>query len=440
MQKKIINRIKNWLGSSSTNDPTVIARHHHKLSRKLVSPNALKVLYRLNKAGYAAYLVGGGVRDLLLKQHPKDFDIATDAHPEDVRDLFRNSRIIGRRFKLVHVHYYDEIIEVSTFRSSKQTVLGEATTDATDTDRPPVMVKYDNSYGTIEEDAWRRDFTINALYYNIEDFSIVDFTAGMDDIKKHQLRMIGDPVKRYHEDPVRLLRAIRLSAKLNFKIEAATAAPLTELAPLLQHVPCSRLYEEVLKLFFKGHAVKTFKQLEQHHYMDILFPQTYSALKKQPNSLNVAFINHAMRATDQRYENGQSINPGFLLAVLLWPAVELQIKVEEKQHEHLYQQIHAAIDYVLREQSNTLMIPKRLKSMMRSVWILQYQLTNRRAKRIYRTLSHRYFRAAYDFLELKVKAGEKQQDVYQWWKRFQTAKSSEREQMLQQLNPGKRRR
>jgi poly(A) polymerase len=434
----LIDQIKNWLKPDKPPAANIIARHHHKLSRKLVSANALKVLYCLNKAGYAAYLVGGGVRDLLLKQKPKDFDIATDAHPEEVRDLFRNSRIIGRRFRLVHVHYYDEIIEVSTFRSSQQKVLKEATLEKTDS--PPVMVKYDNSYGTIEEDAWRRDFTVNALYYNIEDFSIVDFTNGMMDIKKRYIRMIGEPVARYHEDPVRLLRAIRLSAKLNFNIATDTEAPLAELAPLLEHVPSSRLYEEVLKLFFKGHATATYEKLKHYGYMQVLFPSSEQALRQSNSDHNQRFIELAIHATDSRYNKGQSINPGFLLAILLWPAVELQIEEEKKQHEHFFQQIHAAIETVLREQNNTLMIPKRLKSMMRSVWLLQYHLINRRAKRVHRSIAHRYFRAAYDFLELKVKAGDTHQDAYQWWKRFQSAKAAEREQMLSQLNPHKKRR
>ncbi len=432
MQTNFIGRVKGWFHRGGASQPLVISRRQHKISRQHISPNALKVLYRLNKAGYAAYLVGGGVRDLLLKHRPKDFDIATDAHPEDIRGLFRNSRIIGRRFRLVHVHYYDEIIEVCTFRSSKQQIIDEVEDKSLDGDAPPVMVKYDNSYGTIEEDAWRRDFTVNALYYNIEDFSVVDFTAGMADIKKRQIRMIGDPVERYHEDPVRLLRAIRLASKLNFKIEKETESPLIELAPLLEHVSPARLYEEVLKLFFKGHAVVTFNRLEKYHYMRVLFPATYTAIAAD-KTIYRSFIKAAMQATDVRYEQGQSINPGFLMAVLLWPAVQARLQYEQGRHEHFYQEVHAAIEYTLREQTKTLMIPKRLKMMMRSVWLLQYHLLNRRTKRVYRALSHRYFRAAYDFLELRVKAGEEYADEYQWWKRFQAVKPAEREQMLAKL-------
>jgi len=227
---------------------TLIPRDKHSLTRKNISPNALKVLYRLKKFGYASYLVGGGVRDLLLNRRPKDFDIATDGPPEALRKLFTNSRIIGRRFRLLHVFFPGEIIEVSTFRANEQADEGESSED--DDADAPVMIAAENTYGTIEEDAWRRDFTVNALYYNIADFSVIDFTSGMLDLKHRIIRMIGDPVQRYHEDPIRLLRAIRLAAKLRFKIHPQTETPLKMLSGLLQHVPESRLFDELLKLFF----------------------------------------------------------------------------------------------------------------------------------------------------------------------------------------------
>ena len=419
-------KIKSLFQSSDQDQPVVIARHHHKVSRKLISAAALKVLYRLNKAGYAAYLVGGGVRDLLLKRKPKDFDIATDARPEEVRKLFRNSRLIGRRFRLVHVQFYDETIEVSTFRAG--------VSSDTNSDEVTTMVTSDNTYGSIEEDAWRRDFTVNALYYNIEDFSVVDYTGGMQDIKKNMIRMIGDPEQRYREDPVRLLRALRLSAKLNFEIEKKTEAALIELPDLLEQVSPARLFDEILKMFFKGHSVQTYKQLDRYNYLHALFPQTADALKERNSATDRTLIKLALRATDSRFSQGQSLNPGFLMAVLLWPAVLLQLKREQSKHTRYYQVLHSAIENVIKTQNETFYISKRLQSMMRNVWIQQYHLVNRRGKRIYRTLMHRYFRAAYDFLELRVKSGEKEfEEPYLWWKRFQSVKSTEQHAMMDKL-------
>lgn len=246
------SKIKRWLGGRRRSLVSVIPRVAHSLSREKISPNALKVLYRLKQVGYASYLVGGAVRDLLLDRQPKDFDVVTDARPEAIRKLFVNSRIIGRRFRLLHVFFPEEIIEVSTFRANAQ----EDDQSIHENDEAALMLASDNTYGTIEEDAWRRDFTVNALYYNIADFSVVDYTGGMNDLKNKTIRMIGDPVQRYHEDPIRLLRAIRLAAKLNFKIDLQTEAPLKNLSHLLQHVPESRLFDELLKLFLSN-CIKT---------------------------------------------------------------------------------------------------------------------------------------------------------------------------------------
>ncbi len=428
---KFLNRLKKRFSHKKQQDAVVIERQDHKVSRKEISPNALKVLYRLNKAGHAAYLVGGGVRDLLLKRTPKDFDVATNAHPEEIRKIFRNSRLIGRRFRLAHVYFYDEVIEVSTFRANS----GE--TAPIEEGEMPIMVS-DNTYGTIEEDAWRRDFTVNALYYNIENFSVVDYTGGVLDLKKRLIRMIGDPVQRYHEDPVRLLRAMRFAAKLEFSIEEKTEEPLTKLANLLWHVAPARLFDEILKLFFEGNAAVTYKILVHYGYMRILFPETYHALQIRQQKADTQFILLAMQATDERFVNDQSLNPGFLLAVLLWPAVQLKVEQQRKeQGKRLHQVLHSSIEEVFNKQLETIMIPKRLNVMMGAVWLLQYHLMRRRDKRVYRTLSHRYFRAAYDFLELRVKSGEKEhEEVYQWWKRFQSADSQEQAGMVQKLNGG----
>ncbi len=402
--------------------PVITHRRVHRLPTKLISQNALKVLHRLDKAGYAAYLVGGGVRDLLLKGQPKDFDVVTNALPEEIRKVFRNSRLIGRRFRIVHVFYPGEIIEVSTFRAGVQP----------EAESLPQMVQSDNSYGTIEEDAWRRDFTVNALFYNIKDSSIEDYTCGMKDLQNKQLRMIGDPVQRYHEDPVRLLRAIRLSAKLAFVIEPQTKAPILELASLLEHVPKSRLFEEVLKFFYGGYAFAAYQSLTELQYFEKLFPQTVEALATGKFEHKI-FIDLALQATDTRFNEGLSLNPGFLLAVFLWPAVEKEIEIQKTQHDHLFQVLHAAIENVLNRQMQTLTIPKRFTAMMQSIWLLQYHLERRRGKRAIRALTHRYFRAAFDFLELRAKSGEPYQEVCQWWYQFQTARPKLRDDMLAKL-------
>jgi len=413
--------------SKKTSGRAVFPRKTHKISRERMSPNALKVLYRLKKANYAACLVGGGVRDLLLNRQPKDFDIATDATPEDVRQLFNNSRMIGRRFRLVHVYFPGEIIEVSTFRGALEEKPQEAP------EENPSMIAADNTYGTIEEDAWRRDFTVNALFYNIADFSVVDFTGGMKDLKNRFIRMIGDPVQRYHEDPVRLLRAIRLAAKLKFKIYPETEAPLKELSHLLQHVPPSRLFDETLKLFFDGFSKLTYDYLNKYDYMDVLFPPTTKSLRHRKNAQDKKLIILAMKATDERFADGRSLNPGFLLSILLWPAVQYVLDTEGENFKHFYQSLHYAIDQVLKVQNETLRIPKRFTAMMRTVWVMQYQLIRRRGKRVYRTLGHRYFRAAYDFLKLRVDAGEPHADVVDWWRHFQKDNTKHRKKMVDEL-------
>ncbi|PHQ78604.1 MAG: poly(A) polymerase [Coxiella sp. (in: Bacteria)] len=420
-------RLKRRFSGKGRGDAVVIGRHEHKVSRKFISPNAIKVLYRLNKAGYSAFLVGGSVRDVLLQRKPKDFDVATDAHPEDIRKVFRNCRLIGRRFRLAHVYFHDEVIEVSTFRANVS-----QQNDIVDGEMP-VMVKSDNTYGTIEEDAWRRDFTVNALYYNIKNFSVSDYTGGMLDLKQRLIRMIGDPNQRYHEDPVRLLRAIRLSAKLGFTVEEKTEEPLFKLSNLLWHVAPARLFDEILKLFFEGNAVVTYKSLLHYGYMRVLFPITFDAITHRDNTLDTQLIKLAMKATDDRFAIGKSLNPGFLMAILLWPAVQDQLTKEEELHHHFHQALHAAIDNVLLKQVETVSIPKRMTAMMRAIWLLQYHLIRRRGKRVYRTLSHRYFRAAYDFLELRAKSGEDYQGEVDWWHQFQTTDTEGRAHLIDTL-------
>jgi poly(A) polymerase len=427
LNKGLGSKIARLFGAEQGQGRRVISRKRHGLSREKISPNALKVLYRLKKAGHQAYLVGGGVRDLLLQRRPKDFDITTDVPPEPLRKIFSNSRIIGRRFRLLHVFYPGEIIELSTFRANVQ---DEAATEA---NALPTMMAADNTYGTIEEDAWRRDFTVNALYYNIKDFSIIDFTGGMQDLKDRVIRMIGDPVQRYHEDPVRLLRAIRLAAKLGFNIHADTQAPLKSLSVLLQHVPQSRLFDELLKLFFDGHAKVTYDYLYRYEYMQVLFPQLIPLFSTQTSSSHVRLIELAMEATDTRFADGRSLNPGFLLSVLLWPAVLQQLEAAQEESLPFYQAFHHAIDVVLVAQNDVLRIPRRLTAMMRFVWILQFQLLRRRGNRVYRILKHRYFRAAFDFLALRAQSGEPYQEEVDWWQQFQKANHEQQQTMVDDL-------
>ncbi len=424
LRLNIWKRLKRRFVHDDHENAVVISREDHKVSRKYISDNALKVLQRLNEAGFSAFLVGGSVRDLLLKRKPKDFDIATSAHPEQVRKIFRNSRIIGRRFRLVHVYFQNEIIEVSTFRANSEELTREMD------EKMPVMVSSDNTYGTIEEDAWRRDFTVNALYYNIENFSVVDYAGGMLDLQHKLIRMIGDPVQRFHEDPVRLLRAIRLSAKLEFKIEAHTEEPVFKLPNLLWHVAPARLFDEILKLFFEGNAEVTYNALLHYGYMRFLFPITYDAIKVRHQKSDMQLIRLAMQATDQRFAAEKSLNPGFLLAILLWPAIEHGVDEKKVPKKKRYHALLDTIDELLLKQLETISIPKRLTAMMRSVWLLQPHLITRRGKRVFKTLSHRYFRAAFDFLELRVQAGEPYQEVYMWWKSFQEANHEERAHMV----------
>ncbi|AML49724.1 hypothetical protein AYM02_10655 [Coxiella burnetii] len=412
--------------------PRVIKRKNHSISRSDISPNALRVLYRLSKSGYEAYLVGGGVRDMLLSYHPKDFDIATNARPHEIRKLFKNSHLIGRRFRLVHVYFPNEIIEVSTFRANAEELLKEEPlsemqkTGAT-------MLSEDNTYGTIEEDAWRRDFTVNALYYNITDFSVIDFTGGMRDLHQRLIRMIGDPTQRYHEDPVRLLRAIRLAAKLDFKIHPDTEEPLKKLHNLLRHVPSARLFTEVLKIFFEGHAVRSYQLLKQTHYMRTLFPEAATILEKTRQPLYENLIKLALKVTDERFHNQQSLNPGFLFAIFLWPPVQELMQQHFKKHKRLFPALYHGINTALQRQVTILPLPRRLTAMMRSVWMLQYHLERRRHTRVYRIAQQRFFRAAFDFLELRERAGEPLTEIVYWWRAFRDGTSKQREQLINEL-------
>jgi poly(A) polymerase len=374
------------------------------------------------------------VRDLLLGREPKDFDIATDAHPEEVRAVFRNCRLIGRRFRLAHVHCGREIIEVATFRSM-QDVSGEG-----DREMENGMLLRDNIYGTIEEDALRRDFTVNALYYNIDDFSVIDYANGMQDLEEGVLRLLGDPEQRYREDPVRMLRAVRFASKLGFRVNSACEEPLFELGDLLQSVPPARLFEEVLKLFLGGTALEAFEKLRHYNLFGHLFPDTEESLSHEEHEFPITFVARGLENTDTRVREGKPVTPAFLFAVMLWEPVRRLADELKEEGEPPLEAMHQAASEILSRQSRHVSIPKRFSLPMREIWSLQYRFTHRNGKRPHRLLTHPRFRAAYDFLLLRAEAGETEPDLGQWWTSFQEVDAEERNQMTKGQKEGGRRR
>lgn len=410
--------------------PQIIPRPEHNISRANISDNATKVLYRLKAAGYQSYLVGGGVRDLLLGREPKDFDVATDATPEQVKEVFRNCRLIGRRFRLAHVHFGREIIEVATFRSM-QDASGPG-----DRETENGMLVRDNIYGTIEEDALRRDFTINALYYNIEDFSVVDYAGGLADLQAGVLRLLGDPDTRYREDPVRMLRAIRFAAKLGFVINPACEKPLFEMGYLLQSVPAARLFEEVLKLFMAGVALHSFEKLRHYGLFGELFPETEQCLTHEDHEFPITFVIRGMHNTDSRIREGKPVTPAFLFAVLLWEPVRQLFERLRAGGEPPLPAMQQAGSEILVNQLKRVSLPKRFSIPMREIWNLQHRFEQRAGKRPHRLLTHPRFRAAYDFLLLRAEAGEVDQALADWWTAFQEHSGEERNRMVREISGG----
>jgi poly(A) polymerase len=391
-------------------EPLRIPRDQHCVSRKDISPGTLKVLYTLKDAGYEAYMVGGGVRDLLAGQTPKDFDIATSAHPEEVRKLFRSCRLVGRRFMIAHVRMGDEIAEVTTFRG--------AITDSHERDETGRILS-DNVYGTVETDAFRRDFTINALYYDIRDFSIVDFAGGVADLQRGVVRLIGDPELRYREDPVRMLRAVRIATKLGFEIEEDTAYLIPRLAALLREIPPARLFDEILKLFLSRDAEANFDGLRRHGLFNHLFPMTDEAVDADPIAEDMVRI--ALSNTSDRIENGQAVTPAFLYGALLWAPYSMRVLQLQREQGHVpvVAQVQAG-EEVLAAQQLRIAIPKRFSVPMREIWAMQSRFENRRPAPAKRLITHPRFRAAYDFLLLRGQAGEPgMAELADWWTRAQ---------------------
>ena len=423
----------------------IVTRDRHTISRKDISPNALKVLYRLLKAGYQAYIVGGGVRDLLLGQKPKDFDIATNAKPAEIKALFNNARLIGRRFRIVHIRFGREIIEVTTFRADHHPI-SEMTGNLSfnkDQERDSVhseegMILRDNVYGNIDEDAKRRDFTVNALYYTTDGFRLLDFNRGLQDLKSRKIRIIGDPKERYKEDPVRMLRAIRFSAKLGFSIEENTKKPIDELAYLLDSISSARLFDETIKLMTGGYAVKTFAMLREFQLGTFLFSPTLEALSEADNS-STRLVELALEKTDQRLNENKSVTPSFLFAALLWPVFKMHLA--ESKNLGLTPQLafEKSAQFAINEQLGYTAIPRRFTLATKEIWQLQNKLASRSKKSIELVFCNSRFRAAYDFLLLREESGEELKGLGQWWTKFQESNESERKKLILSRSKKKKR-
>jgi poly(A) polymerase len=415
--KKFIRRV---LRLGPANGPLSVPKSQHGVAREQLSSGSRRVCETLQKAGYQAFVVGGAVRDLVIGVHPKDFDVATDASPEDVHRLFRRSRLIGRRFKIAHVMFGDETVEVSTFRSG-----GSADTDEHG------RVLRDNEYGTREQDAARRDFSFNALYYDPATEAILDFHHGLADIRRKLVRIIGDPEKRYREDPVRMLRAVRFGAKLGFRIEEKTREPIQRMAELLGNVPKARVYDEMLKLLLSGHARSTLHRLRDEGLHHGLLP-LLDVILEQP--LGERFVNLALEQTDERVREGKTVSPAFLFASLLWHQVLAAWKSAQESEGAgrggSIPALHRAMDSVLDIQTDMLAIPKRYTAIMKEVWALQPRFEQRSGKRPFALLSQERFRAGYDFLVLRAQSGEVPKELAEWWEQFQDAGAAEQHEML----------
>ncbi len=400
-------------------------RSEHNISRTQISDNALKVLYRLKKEGFDAYLVGGCVRDLLLGREPKDFDVVTDADPEEIRKIFRNCRLIGRRFRLAHVHFGREVIEVATFRGE-----GAEQSDKQILDKEGRLLR-DNVYGTIEEDVWRRDFTVNALYYNIKDYSVVDYVGGMADHKAGILRLIGDPETRFREDPVRMLRAVRFAVKLGFNLHPDCQKSIHATASLLDSIPSARLYDEMLKLFFGGNSLQTFEMLRHYGLFQVLFPATEKSLAVEEEGFPKQFLIRALQNSDNRIAEGKTVTAYFLLAAFMWEPVQMLAKDMLKKDMPEYMAFQEAANQALSKQIKIVAMPKHITTAMREVWGLQPKFNARVGSKPSRLLTHPRFRAGYDFLLLRAETGGVDPELAAWWTRYHQADENEQRKMTQ---------
>ena len=431
MIKKYIDRLFGRREQVTHKDarPVIYGNDKHDIRKEDISRCARRTCEELQRAGYKAFVVGGAARDLLLGRKPKDFDLATSATPDEVRSVFRRSRIIGRRFQIVHVLCGAEMVEVSTFRAH---FTREA--DEENRDEHGRMLS-DNVFGTQAEDALRRDFTVNALFYDPVKEEVWDYVHGMKDLKAKKLVMIGDAATRYREDPVRMLRAARLSAKLGLAIDVKTREPIHALKHLIENVPQARLFEEILKLLLSGNAVecvRVLRELELHHG---LLPLLDTALEDPDTG---PFAMAALRATDERLAAGKPVSPAFLLAALLWGQVEKSLKRYEDKGQSMVPALHSAMHDALDAQRDTLAIPRRFDATMKELWLMQPRFLQRGGHRPFRLLEHPRFRAAYDFFALRAASANAPQEAASWWERFQEVSTDERERMLQGEDEGQK--
>ncbi len=414
---------------------TRIPASEHGINPREIDKKARTILNSLVDAGYEAYLVGGAVRDLLLEIIPKDFDIATNATPDQIKQVLPSTRIIGRRFRLAHVHFGREYFEVATFRaphdnSEKGLVSREG------------RIIHDNVFGTLEEDAYRRDFTVNALFYDLQNAEVVDFVGGVKDLKKRQLRMIGEPDVRYREDPVRMLRAIRFSSKLGLKIEAGTEAPIREMSNLLSNIAPARLFDESLKLFHSGQAIKILEALREYKLLQYLFPEAEKSLtedidKEGNEGSYTQLVYAALNNTDRRIRADMPVTPAFLFAVLLWKRVSEGFKMYKEMGNPALQSMHSAASDAFSEQVKCISVPRRFSNMTREIWTLQGLFNFKNERRVLRFLEHRRFRAAYDFMCLRSQCGELPPSDCEWWTLIQEVDLKEKKAMCQAATPAK---
>ena len=427
MIRKFISRVFGHKVPASSGEANVIGVNKHGIRRDALSSGSLRTVEALQQQGFKAYVVGGAVRDLLAGLKPKDFDVATNATPEQVRNCFRRSRIIGRRFQIVHVLMGAETIEVTTFRGHHDQHSGSrAQTDGQG------RVLRDNVFGSEKDDAARRDFTVNALYYDPTSETIVDYHHGLADLKQKTLRMIGDPPTRYREDPVRMLRAVRLASKLDLTIEPATREPISDLAALLENVPPSRLFDEMLKLLTSGDAVKCLKRLRAEGLHHGVLP-LLDVILDQP--LGERFVMLALENTDRRVREGKPISPGFLFATLLWHEVLAKWEALKAGGERPIPALFAAMDDVLDTQSEKLAITRRVAGDIKDIWLLQPRFEQRSGKRPYALIEQARLRAGYDFLLLRAESGEIPAELGQWWTDFLNADGETRAAMLLPQKP-----
>ncbi|NUU00410.1 polynucleotide adenylyltransferase PcnB [Herbaspirillum robiniae] len=423
MIKKLIRSIlgkgKKTAGAAGgSTEPDVLGPKQHGIDPSLVSPNAVRVTQTLQEAGFKAFIVGGAVRDLLLSVKPKDFDVATNATPEQVKALFRRAFIIGRRFQIVHVMFGQELIEVTTFRG--------ASADSSPKDEHGRVLR-DNTFGEQHEDAVRRDFTINAMYYDPASQTVLDYHGGIADIRAKTLRIIGEPEARYREDPVRMLRVVRFAAKLKFTIDPASSKPIRVMAPLIDNVPAARVFDEMLKLLMSGHALACLQQLRKEGLHHGLLP-LLDVVLEQP--LGEKFVTLALANTDARVKQGKPVSPGFLFASLLWHQVLEKWRAYQAAGEFPIPALHLAADDVLDAQTEKLALQRKIASDMRDIWAMQPRFERRVGKAPYKLLEHLRLRAGYDFLLLRCESGELDAELGEWWEAFIAGNGAEREELI----------